>query len=213
MVGHAAMIPFAAISCEVACIYSSRGIHNNVSQTDMTSEPDTDPPCQPARLRTEVCRRCDRWKTEPGQGDRSALCFSWTQQCPQPSLSSHHQRHGLDGSRCKIGARAEPDRAFVSWLITAEYRHPSPPPPRTLPLLLSIFPPSPHCTALSRRSLLEKVLLMTEEGYSIYLLHTPSKACSPCVPAELILPKGEKSNNWGFDPDLTFWLWFRLLKI
>lgn len=141
------------MSCEVACIYSSPGIHNNVSQTDMTSEPDTQPPCQPARLRTEVRRRCDRWKTEPGQGDRSALCFSWTQQRSQPLLSSHHQTHGVDGSRCKIGARTEPDRALVLWLITTESwlssTPPHPHPPRALYLssitplhcLISLFTP------------------------------------------------------------------------
>lgn len=148
-------------------------------------------------------------KTEPGQGDGFAFCFSWTQRQFPPWLSSYHQRHGGNGSRCKIWARAEPYWAFVSWLITAKSWLSSTPPH---PLLFSIFPPSPHCTALSHYSLLEKALLMTEEGYSIYLLHTPHKACSPCVPAERTLPKGEKSNNWGFDPDLTLWLWFRLLK-
>lgn len=178
---------FSSLTCEVAIFFhDSRGIHNNVSRPDRTSQPDKDPSCLPAGLRHNRVGGV----IDPSQSRAAALC--------SPGEPDASEQTGTSRI-CRRFWKSNPnwaERALVSRLITADSRLSSP----CLHSSCSLSFPH-HPTAL-----VEKVLLMTEEGYSIYLQAKPSRASSPAVPAEHAQLKAENSNKlltWSWPDFLT----------
>ncbi len=146
-------------------------------------------PASRARMRQKCGGGVMDWRQSQ---DRAAAGLSALQldasRQPQPSLSSGPRRHG----EMARGVKLEPQLSRVGFCFMANYRWllaliPSSPLLLSLPSITP--PPAPSCC-----SPVEKVLLMTEEGYPIYLRAKPFRASSPCVPAERRLPE-EKNNN------------------
>lgn len=123
-----------------------------------------------------VVRRCrDGWNWRCCSVLSVSVGFSWTpRSSPRRALSLGGTERWLEVWN-QSHSRAV--WAFASWLITADSLLSSP----LLLSLPSITPPPA-----------EKVLLMTEEGYPIYLRAKPLRASSPRVPAERRLAREEK---------------------
>jgi len=107
------------VICLVAFFHDSSGIHNNVPQTDVTCQPDKEPPCQPAKLRQKCVgggldwRRSQDWAA-------GLLGFSWTPLCsrsPRWALSFGGTERWL---KVWNSSHNWAEWAFVSWLITTD---------------------------------------------------------------------------------------------
>lgn len=138
---------------------------------------------------TETCRRSDGSKMESGLGRDSALRFSWTPRIPPVPFAESRSSRSREMVR---GVKLEPWLSRVGFCFSANYCWLLALVPSPIPPSCSVFLPSSLYPALSCCSLLEKVLLMTEEGYPIYLQAKPFRPSSPHVPADPGLLKREK---------------------